>query len=116
MRSVDESPQFKTPAPWGVGSGPIVLRSIGEAKAAAGRRIEEIAERGNALEERDRLLALLQLLASAESAPSEADLQSAKLGIKGFVLYVHRRTADDADIRARLTTDSWDEPPRRIRH
>jgi hypothetical protein len=95
MRSVDETPHFKTPAPWGVGSGPIMLRSIGEAMEAAGQRIEEIADRRNAGEERERLLTLLQLLASAEAAATEADLQSAKLGIKGFVLYMHRRTTDD---------------------
>jgi hypothetical protein len=102
MQPFDDTPHFKTPAPWGIGSGPIVLRSIGEALDAAGRRIEEIADRSNAADERERLLALIQVLASAELAASEADLQSAKLGIKGFVLYVHQRTALRTDVRSRL--------------
>jgi hypothetical protein len=116
MHPFDDTPHFKTPAPWGIGSGPIVLRSIGEALDAAGRRIEEISDRWNAAEERDRLLALLQVLASAETSPLEADLQSAKLGIKGFVLYVHRRTAQRASVRSKLRLVTSATPPTATPH
>ena len=116
MHPFDDTPHFKTPAPWGIGSGPIVLRSIGEARDAAGQRIEEISDRWNAAEERERLLALLQVLASAETSPLEADLQSAKLGIKGFVLYVHRRSIQRASVRSKLRLVTSDTPPAPQRH
>ena len=116
MRPFDDTPQFKTPAPWGIGSGPIVLRSIGEALDAAGRRIEEISDRWNAAEERERLLALLQVLSSAETSPLEADLQSAKLGIKGFVLYVHRRTVQRDSMRSKLRLVTSGAAPAATRH
>lgn len=111
MRPFDDTPRFKTPAPWGIGSGPIVLRSIGEALDAAGQRIEEIADRGNTTDERDRLLALMQVLKITGAMPSEADLQSAKLGIKGFVLYMHRRAAHRDSVRSSLRVIASNAPP-----
>ncbi|MCW5746635.1 MAG: hypothetical protein KIT36_10600 [Alphaproteobacteria bacterium] len=93
-----------------------MLRSIGEALDAAGRRIEEISDRRNAADERDRLLALMQVLASAEASPTEADLQSAKLGIKGFVLYVHRRTADGAAGQPLNRRDVAETREKRLNH
>lgn len=116
MPSFDDTPHFKTPAPWGIGTGPIELHSIGEAIDAAGRRIEEIEDRGNADEERERLQALIRMLDSAVLAAGGADLQTAKLGIKGFVLYMHRRTASREEIRRRLAQDRSDDPSPQRNH
>ena len=84
-----ERGQFIRPAPWGIGAGPDVLRSIAEAERATTDWLEMTPEHIAHHQERERLLALRQILRNSGPVPSEAGLQSAKVAIKGFVEFAH---------------------------
>ena len=79
--------QFIRPALWSVGVGPERLYSISHAEEVVAEWLEQTPERPAYAEERHRILTLRQILRNSGPDPSEADLQSAKLAIKGFVRF-----------------------------
>jgi len=98
--------QFVRPAFWNVGAGPEKLYSIAHAEEVVAEWLEQTPDQPAYAEERQRILALRQILRNSGPDPSEADLQSAKLGIKGFVRFAllreGRRHAARSSQRATL--------------
>ena len=82
-----ERGQFLRPAPWGFGAGPEALGSITQAETAVAQWLEWTPDRPTYGEERERILALRQILRSCGPDPSDADLHSARLAIQGFVRF-----------------------------
>ena len=100
---MSERGQFVRPAPWGVGAGPAKIGSIAQAEDAVAAWLEGTPERPAYDEERQRVLTLRQLLHRTGPEPTEADMQSAKRAIRGFVRFAHlkegRRRAAYASYR-----------------
>jgi hypothetical protein len=88
---MSERGQFVRPAPWGIGAGPDKLQSIAEAEEVVAAWLDWTPDRPAYGEERERILTLRQILRNSGPEPSEADLQSAKLAIKGFVRFARLR-------------------------
>ena len=82
---------FLRPAPWGIGPGPANLQSVDGALTAVEMWLAVTPDRPEYRDERARMMTLHDLLSRAQSDPSDADLQSAKLGIKGMVRYCRMR-------------------------
>lgn len=78
---------FLRPAAWGLGPGPSRLQSIDEAITAVELWLAVTPDDPRYLEERRRMLALRDVLNNARHRPGQADLQSAKLAIKGMVRF-----------------------------
>ena len=97
---------FIRPAPWGIGSGPDRLRSADAAISAAEMWLAVTPDRPAYREERARMLALKDILERARVSPEEADLQSAKMAIKGMVRFARTREQRRATSR----------PPVRFQH
>ena len=90
---MSERGQFVRPALWGIGAGPEKLLSIAQAEEAVVAWLAQMPDHPRYAEERDRLLALRQLLRNTGPVPSPADVQSAKAAIKGFVRFMRLRDA-----------------------
>jgi hypothetical protein len=78
---------FLRPAPWGISPGPASVHSVDHAMHTVEIWLTLIPDRAESRPLRRRMLALRDLLAHARNDPSEADLQSAKLAIKGTVRF-----------------------------
>ncbi len=82
-----ERGRFVRPARWAIGGGPEHLESVSQAESAVAAWLARMPDRLEHHEERERILALRQILRNSGPYPSPADLQSAKLAIKGFVQF-----------------------------
>ena len=82
---------FMRPAPWGIGSGPQHVHSVDDAMSAVEMWLAVTPDMATYREERQRMLVLRDLLERARADPSEADMQSAKLAIKGMVRFARTR-------------------------
>jgi alkylation response protein AidB-like acyl-CoA dehydrogenase len=99
---IRETNLFIRPAPWGIGPGPACVHSIDAALSAADMWLVLTPDRVGYREERARMQALREILERARVDPGEADLQSAKLAIKGMVRFARTREQRRATSRPPL--------------
>ena len=88
---IRETNLFIRPAPWGIGPGPSRVHSIDAAISAAEMWLALTRDGAAYREERARMLTLRDMLERARVDPAEADLQSAKLAIKGMVRFARTK-------------------------
>jgi hypothetical protein len=82
---------FIRPAPWGIGPGPKHVQSLDAAIDAVDMWLMVTPDYFKFREERQRMLTLREVLEAARANPSKADMQSAKLAIKGMVEFALAR-------------------------
>lgn len=78
---------FLRPVPWGIGPGPASVHSIDHAIHVVDMWLTVTPDRMASRPLRRRMLVLRDILDHAQEDPDEADLQSAKLAIKGTVRF-----------------------------
>lgn len=91
---------FVTPAPWGIGPGPAKLYSIDGALHAVDMWLDLTPDRRDTKHERELMLTLRDLLMHIPASVTEADLKSAKRGIKGMVKYACSQQAQCARMQS----------------